>query len=488
MFRTMSSEVRVRFAPSPTGQLHIGGFRTAIYNYLFAKKYQGKFILRLEDTDQERLVPGAAELMEQTLSWGQLIPDESPLKGGSFGPYTQSERLNFYTKAADDLLKGGFAYRCFCTEKRLELLRKEAARNRVINKYDGHCRHLTSSEIDERLQENRPYVIRFMLEKNQNVEFDDMIYGPVRQTVIEGDPIMMKSDGYPTYHLANVVDDHYMEISHVLRGFEWQTSTWKHVLLYKAFGWDPPKYGHLPLIMNPDGTKLSKRQGDVHVEHYKSQGYYSKTILNFALTGGGGGFGNDKIRDIDEMIEDFDVEKIRTNFSGLNFDYLDTINKSVMKELMEKNPKMVTKEMVDHLAETFGQVLPDVSDEVLFKLVDMERISKVSDLTANPDLQFLWQRPNLIFDNENDGFDLDTTVEIVNCIKQNQDEFKEANSAIRKLSKKKKIPYSKVMQYIRKLLSGRNEGPPVKEMIELLGKEETIIRLQHGIAQLNKRA
>jgi len=488
--RSMSSDLRVRFAPSPTGQLHIGGFRTALYNYLFAKKYGGKFILRLEDTDQARFVPGAAELMEQTLSWGQLVPDESPLKGGAYGPYTQSERLDTYKKAVDILIEKGYAYRCFCTERRLQLLRKEAARNRVTNRYDGHCRNLKNSDIRENLEKGRPYVVRFVLEQDQNVEFEDMVYGLNNHVITEGDPILQKSDGYPTYHLANVVDDHYMKISHVLRGFEWQVSTSKHILLYKAFGWTPPKFGHLPLIINSDGTKLSKRQGDVHLEHYKALGYYSDTLLNFAVTAGGGGFSpdNDKLYDINEMVEDFDEKKLKTNFSELNFDKLDQFNKIVLKSHLKKNSKIILKEMLEHLSATYRQV--HVSDQVLLKLIDLERINKVSDLTTNPELQFLWKRPNLDDSNEkanfSEGIHHETLEEIINSIKVNPGDFKEANSAIKKIAKRKKLVYSKVMQYLRILLSGLSQGPPVKDMIELLGSDETMIRLYQGLENIKK--
>jgi len=482
LIRHMSTEIRVRFAPSPTGQLHIGGFRTALYNYLFAKKHGGKFILRLEDTDQERLVPGAAQLMEQTLSWGQLVPDESPIKGGDYGPYTQSERLDIYIKAVNDLLSGGFAYPCFCTEKRLALLRKESARNRVPNRYDGHCRNLSDSEIQQKIDEGRPYVVRFVLEKDQNIEFEDMIYGLTGQVITEGDPVIMKSDGFPTYHLANVVDDHYMKITHVLRGFEWQVSTSKHILLYKAFGWTPPKFGHLPLIINSDGTKLSKRQGDVHVEHYKDLGYHPETISNFAISAGGGGFdnSNDKILNIDEMVEAFEINKLKTSFSELNFEKLEQFNKLLFKSYLENSPTVLLKEMSEHLTEKFGHV--PVSDKVLLKIVELERINKVSDLTTNPDLQFIWQRPNLMDSNEfHKEFDYGTIEEIVKLIKVNKSDFQVANSAIRKLTKKKKLSYSKIMQFVRILLSGRNEGPPVKDMIELLGVDEAIVRLDIGL-------
>lgn len=273
-----SSElVRVRFAPSPTGHLHLGGFRTALYNYLWAKSHghdRGRFILRIEDTDQTRLVPGAAEKLERILEWTGLVPDESPLKGGDFGPYVQSQRLHLYSEAVERMLESGHAYRCFCTERRLELMKRESTRLRVNHKYDRRCLTLSESEIQEKLSQGIPHTVRLKIRPFPE-SFSDLIYGDVSFNVfeLEGDPIILKSDGFPTYHLANVVDDHWMNITHVLRGVEWQISTPKHILLYEALGWNPPKFAHLPLIVNSDGTKMSKRQNDIQVEHYKDQGY-----------------------------------------------------------------------------------------------------------------------------------------------------------------------------------------------------------------------
>ncbi|KFM67941.1 putative glutamate--tRNA ligase, mitochondrial, partial [Stegodyphus mimosarum] len=267
-YGSLHSNVRVRFAPSPTGFLHLGGLRTAFYNYLFARKNEGKFILRIEDTDQKRVKPASVENLYSMLKWTGLVPDESPECGGPFGPYVQSQRLLHYKEKADYLLESGAAYRCFCSEVRLEILKKEAMQNRANYGYDNKCRHLTTAEVDNLLQEGRPYTIRFKISSGP-VSHDDVIFGRYTYDVSEneGDFIIMKSDGFPTYHFACVVDDHLMQISHVLRGTEWLISTPKHILLHQALSQQPPKFAHLPLLVNSDGTKLSKRQESLGVEY-----------------------------------------------------------------------------------------------------------------------------------------------------------------------------------------------------------------------------
>ena len=484
--RFTSSDVRVRFAPSPTGQLHIGGYRTALYNYLFAKQNNGQFILRLEDTDQERLVPGAAELMEESLEWGHIIPDESPLKGGQFGPYTQSQRLELYQKCVDILLESGQAYRCFCSERRLELLRREAARNRQMNRYDGRCRHLTKEQIEQKLAENQSFTIRFAMNLDEIVSFEDMIYGPSEQIIQEGDPIIVKTDGFPTYHLANVIDDHYMKISHVFRGYEWHVSTSKHLLLYKAFNWTPPKFGHLPLIINPDGSKLSKRQGDIHVEHYKDQGFYSETITNFAITSGGGfnhEINEDDIREMNELIKSFDISKIKQSFSGLNFDKMGLFNKQVIMKKIESNTESLIEESHKHLKSVLGNV--PVSDETLLKCFQLDRIERISDLTTNPDLKFLWHRPENA-ETLAKAANLSDIQNVISIIEEN-DEFSQANSAIRKYAKKNKLQYPTLMKHIRLFLAGTIEGIPVKDQFDLLGKNEAMERIRIGFENLSNK-
>ena len=264
----ISEKPRVRFAPSPTGYLHVGGLRTALYNYLFAKNKNGKFILRIEDTDRNRFVEGAVENLITALKWCGLEYDEGPDIGGHFGPYMQSQRLELYHKHTQNLITEGKAYFCFCTPERLDDLRKEQQRQKLPQaKYDKHCLHLNKDEIENNLTNNLSHVIRLNVEPGQKIIFDDIVRGKVEfDSSNVDDQVLIKSDGYPTYHLANVVDDHLMQISHVIRGEEWLSSTPKHILLYDFFDWEKPIFAHLPLLLNPDRSKLSKRQGDVAVE------------------------------------------------------------------------------------------------------------------------------------------------------------------------------------------------------------------------------
>ena len=273
--------VRTRIAPSPTGKdLHIGNLYTALINWVVAKQNKGKFVVRVEDTDQTRFVKGAENEILNTLSQYSLDPDESPLKGGSFGPYRQSERLKVYQKYAQQLVKKRKAYYCFCTAQRLEQTRKKAQQKKQQPKYDRKCLSLTSKQVNTKIGQKIPYVIRLKIPAGETI-FQDLIRGEIKiNNQVLDDQVLLKSDGFPTYHLAVVVDDQLMKISHIVRGEEWISSAPKHVLLYKAFGWPVPILVHTPLLRNPDKSKLSKRQGHTSVEWYKQKGYLPKAILN----------------------------------------------------------------------------------------------------------------------------------------------------------------------------------------------------------------
>ena len=276
----ISEEVRVRFAPSPTGYLHVGGLRTALYNYLFARHNNGKFILRVEDTDQNRYVEGAVENLIKTLKWVGLNYDEGPEVGGNFGPYFQSERLSIYKDHIDQLIEKGHAYPCFCSTERIQKLRAQQQSQKLQAKYDKHCLSLSKDEIKQKIADGEPYVIRLNVPANERIIIDDIVRGQVDfNSDIVDDQILIKSDGFPTYHLANVVDDHLMKITHVIRGEEWLSSTPKHVLLYDFFEWERPQFAHLPLLLNADKSKLSKRQGDVAVEDYQQKGYLKEALI-----------------------------------------------------------------------------------------------------------------------------------------------------------------------------------------------------------------
>jgi len=330
------SLIRTRFAPSPTGFLHVGGLRTALYNYLFARNNQGQMILRIEDTDRARFVEGATENLIKTLHVMGIDYQESPDKGGKFGPYLQSQRLNVYRQHAEKLVQQGDAYFCFCTPERLEALRKEQEAAGEQSKYDGLCRNLSDSEIEDKLAEKIPHVIRLKMPTEGESQFTDLIRGEVtvRNELVD-DQILVKSDGYPTYHLANVIDDHLMEISHVIRGEEWLLSVPKHLRLYQAFGWKPPQMAHLPLLLNPDRSKLSKRQGDVAVEDFLKKGYLPQALNNFVALLGWNPGTDQEIFSMEELIDQFSLERV--NKSGAVFDLakLNWMNGQYIREMDE---------------------------------------------------------------------------------------------------------------------------------------------------------
>ncbi|MEI8103414.1 MAG: glutamate--tRNA ligase [Candidatus Moraniibacteriota bacterium] len=401
---TPPPKVRVRFAPSPTGYLHIGGLRTGLYNYLFAKKNGGDFILRIEDTDQARFVEGATDslivvldTMDITYTEGIFSPDFVPeqrankietekkipsvrypnlVEVGDYGPYVQSERLDLYKKYAEQLVSDDKAYYCFCDAPRLEAMRAEQIANKTMPKYDRHCCTLDVATIQKNLTEKKPFVIRLKVPDDETVTFDDAVRGEVKfHTSTIDDQILMKSDGYATYHLANVVDDHLMRITHVIRGEEWLPSTPKHILLYRAFGWGAPVFAHLPLLLNPDKSKLSKRQGDVAVEDYLKKGYLVEALINFvALLGWNPGEGStQEIFQLGELVEQFDMQHIHKGGAVFDTKKLDWLNAQYIKALdievlLEKSlPFFETKEFFRSAGES------QRSREYIYKVLTIEQ-------------------------------------------------------------------------------------------------------------------
>ncbi len=312
-------KIRTRFAPSPTGFLHVGGLRTALFDYLFARKMGGDFVLRIEDTDRERLVDGAVENIVATLSAFGIAPDEGPTNPGAYGPYTQSERLSIYRQHAEQLIAAGKAYYCFCPAERLEKLKEDQRAAGVPPRYDGNCRDLSQDEIAGKLEIQSSYVVRQKVPRTGVTEYEDVVHGRLQfRNDLLDDSILMKSDGYPVYNFANVVDDHLMEITHVLRGEEFLSSTPKHVLLYQAFGWQPPQFVHLPLILDTQRKKLSKRTGDVAVDEYVKKGYIKEALLNFVALLGWNPKSTQEIFSLDELVKEFDLSRL--NKSGAIFD------------------------------------------------------------------------------------------------------------------------------------------------------------------------
>lgn len=318
-------KIRVRFAPSPTGYLHIGGLRTALYNYLLAKKHGGTYILRIEDTDQTRFVEGAIEALIDSSEWAGVVHDE--------GPYIQSERLPIYQKAAEELIEKGHAYYCFCSKERLDALREEQEKAGATTKYDGKCRNISLEEAKRRIAAGEKHVVRLRLPEHLDITFKDLIKGEVTVNTDDiDDQVLMKSDGFPTYHMAVVVDDNDMKITHVLRGDEWLISTPKHIYLYDAFGWEKPEYVHLPVILGEDKKKLSKRQGDVAVHDFEAKGYLPEALVNYIALVGWSPEDGTEFMNMEEMIQKFSLDRISHSGGVFSIDKLKWFNNHYIRQ------------------------------------------------------------------------------------------------------------------------------------------------------------
>lgn len=365
-------KVRVRYAPSPTGMQHIGGIRTALFNYLFARSQGGHFILRLEDTDRTRYGEEFVRNLYESLDWLNIEWDEGGSKGGDFGPYVQSERFDLYKKYADDLVKAGRAYYCFCDEERLNRIRALQTKNKMAPGYDRNCRHLTEEEVLEAQKKELPFVIRLKIPLEGETRFRDALLGEIvwKNEDINPDPILLKSDGFPTYHLANVIDDHFMEITHVMRAQEWIPSTPLHVQIYEAFGWEAPMFCHLPMVNGADGQKLSKRHGATGLNEFRARGYLPEALVNYvAMLGCSYEEGRD-IFALEDLERLFKIEHL--NKAGAVFDYkkLEWFNGQYIRMLDDKElynrvlPFIVgTGDATIPVQASEGQTLPHVGSE-----------------------------------------------------------------------------------------------------------------------------
>lgn len=486
----MKKEVRVRFAPSPTGYLHVGGLRTALYNYLFAKHNNGKFILRIEDTDRSRYVEGAVEKLINSLKWVGLNFDEGPEVGGSYGPYFQSERLSIYQENVQKLIKEKKAYYCFCTPERLSALREEQQKLKLPQaKYDKHCLNLSDEEINDKLQNNIPHVIRLNVEPNQIVRFDDHVRGIVEfNTDNIDDQVLIKSDGYPTYHLANVIDDHLMKISHVIRGEEWLSSTPKHVILYNYFGWELPEFAHLPLLLNPDKSKLSKRQGDVAVEDYRDKGYLKEALLNFvALLGWN--FGDDKeFYKLEEMIKRFSLDRVNKSGAVFNVEKLDWLNGLHIRNKDSAELLLFYKEELKK--SKYSDI--NFSDEIMLKIIDAmkERITFVKDLVNN--CNYFYERPveydvNIIKKRWKDDSGKLLTEYAAALPNIDIKEKHDYETALKLVAEKNDCGAGRIIHPLRLAVSGVGIGPGIYDLLDIIGKEEVIKRINIALNEIPKQ-
>lgn len=528
---TDNKKIRVRFAPSPTGFLHVGSLRTVLYDYLFAKNSGADFLLRIEDTDRKRYVEGSVEKLIESLEWAGISWDEGVYKKekcpsageagkspnakcidsqsypgiveiGEYGPYVQSEKLDIYKKYAEQLVAEGKAYYCFCEPERLEKMREDQQKEKQAPMYDRYCMtNLSPDEINQKLKDNCPAVIRFKVPRGEEIVFEDMIYGKisVNSNTID-DQILIKSDGFPTYHLAAVVDDHLMEITHVTRGEEWLPSTPKHILLYKAFGWEVPTFGHMPVLVNAEKKKLSKRHGDVAVQDYIDKGYLKDALINFiALLGWNPGKGSvQEIFSLKELENIFDFKKIHKAGAFFDLKKLDWINNQYIKKLS-----------VDDL---YAQVLPflekkewfvslDVkykSEEYLKKVltVEQERLTTLAEAGENSQFFFgdisydaamlKWKEmnaddikksleisSNVLKEIDEDGWELKKIEEVL--FKAAEENFKIADG---------KIDRGALLWPLRVALTGAQKSPSPFEVAWVLGKDETLKRTCDAIEKI----
>lgn len=483
--------IKTRFAPSPTGYLHVGGLRTALYCYLFARKNNGKYVLRIEDTDQERYVEGAEESLIKTLEWVGLHHDE--------GPYRQSERTEIYKEHVQKLIDSGHAYRCFCTKERLDEMRKKQMERKQATMYDRKCADLPESEVKAKMEAGEPFVIRQKM-PYKTIKFKDLIRGNVQfdgKTI--DDSVLMKSDGFPTYHLANVVDDHLMEITHVIRGEEWLPSTPKHIALYEAFGWTIPEFAHLPLLLNSDKTKLSKRQGHVAVEDYIKEGYSKEAIINFvAFLGWNPGGGEEKeIYTLKELESVFSLEKVHKAGAVFNIEKLDWFNWRWEKAKFEKetanmSPEQKSEKLLEKCEQYLSEDQKKDKEKLLKALLTVEeKILKDPKETPN-NIDFYFNLPKYtkeLLTHEKMRVDLN---QALLSLKKAQEDLsgltdwteESLKQTLLKTVQTLGVKNGQVFWPLRSALTGLEFSPGVFETAWVLGKEETLARIETAINKL----
>lgn len=501
------TKVRVRFAPSPTGPLHIGGVRTALYNYLFARKNKGTFILRIEDTDQTRFVEGAEEYIMESLTWAGIVVDEGINEGGEYGPYRQSDRKEIYRQYADFLVENGSAYYSFDTPEQLEALRTESEKGGNTFIYNASnrkslCNSLSLEEQvwKKKLEDGEQFVIRFKMPDNEEVHLEDIIRGHiVVNTNTLDDKVLFKSDGMPTYHLANIVDDHLMEISHVIRGEEWLPSLPLHILLYRSFGWNPPLFAHLPLLLKPDGKgKLSKRDGDKMgfpvfplfwpmgetAKGYREEGYYPEAFVNIlALLGWNPGT-EQEVFSMDELVEAFSIERVGKSGSRFDPEKAKWFNHQYLQKRTNSQVALEFREFL----RAKGYHLDIVELEILVGLVK-ERVSFVKDIWEQTD--FFFKAPEVYDPEVIKKRWKDDSPKLLLELRSVLEDISDFSAAaiepvVKKWIEEKSYNTGTIMNAFRLVVVGGLKGPHMYDIISWIGKEETLNRIDNGIARLGK--
>lgn len=485
-------EIRLRFAPSPTGYLHIGGLRTALYNYLYARHNNGKFILRIEDTDRTRYVEGAIENLVNSLKWagieydeGVFVEDGKIVQKGEYGPYIQSERLEIYKKYVDELIEKGYAYYCFCTKERLDKVREEQKIKGLVPKYDGFCRNITIEEAKERIAKGEEYVVRLKLPANKDIKFHDLVRGDiVINTNDLDDQVLLKSDGFPTYHLAVVVDDHLMKITHIVRGEEWLPSAPKHIFLYEAFGWEKPEYVHLPTVLNKDRKKLSKRQGDVSVEDFRDSGYLPEGLVNYLALVGWSPEDNKEILSMEELIEEFSFDRVSKTGGIFDKDKLDWVNGHYIRS---NSPEKITDLAIPYLIQAGYINKEDAQNRYSWIKAMVSTVQEnLSTIAEVP------EKVKVFFEDEVE-FESDEVLEVLkaeqvptlfqaleeelNNVEEIDEEF--AKVLMKKIQKKTGIKGKNLYMPVRAALTGNLHGPELVNIIYVLGKQNILKRIQY---------
>ena len=486
----MPQPVRVRFAPSPTGRPHVGGIRTAMFDWLLARHTGGTFILRIEDTDVERKVEGAVDYIMEGLKWLGLDWDEGPDIGGDYGPYYQSQRLDLYKQAAARLVNQGDAYYCYCSPERLEAMRQEQVARKQPPGYDRHCRELSPQERAKKEAEGIVPVVRFKVPLQGQTKFTDLIYGDVtfEHSTID-DFVLLKSDGYPTYHLANVVDDHAMKISHVIRGEEWLSSTPRHLLIYGALGYNPPQYIHHPLIVGPDRAKLSKRHGDVSILEFRAKGYLPEAMFNFIALIGWSLDDKTELMTRQELIENFSLERISKTAAIFNKEKLDWMNGVFIRKL---NYEELARQITPFLESGLPANVPrPVSQEYVVRIAPLvqERINTLAEAAVYADFFFVdtpEYATSMLVGKKMTGETALAALKAAEERLSSLESFKHdlLEDALRNLAGDLGLKTGQLFGLLRVATTGRNATPPLFETMEVLGKERCLKRIRVAIEKL----
>ena len=483
-------KTRLRLAPSPTGFLHLGNLRTALFGYLLAKSMGGQYILRIEDTDQKREVEGAIDSLINILSWVGISFDEGPNLGGKFGPYIQSQRLDIYKKHTDELLAKGGAYRCFCSAERLTKMREEQAAAHQAPRYDRACRNLSREEVEARVANNEPFVIRQAMPLEGSVKVHDELRGEIIwQAADLEDHVLIKSDGVPTYQFASVVDDRLMKISHVTRGEEWLPSFPKNILLYQAFGWELPKFIHLPLILNKGGGKLSKRQGDVFVEDYKAKGYLPEALINFCALLGWHPKSDKEIFSLQELEKEFNIEGLGVSPAIFDQDKLDYLNGYYIRQKsVEELTELCIPYLLNNKQQTTNNKPTDAELNHIKKVValEQERLKNLSEIKERTGFFFAepeYEADLLIWKDLSREQVKNNLTELKTKIDELAD-FSKLEEGIMSWLKETGKKNGDYLWPLRVALTGLKASPGPFEVALVLGKEKTLARLTAAINKL----